>query len=293
MNPEQPVATPAVATARNPLATPSLVFGIVSLVTFWIPLVGIIFGVVGVVVSAKARKKSRQLNQQPPQSFIANTVLASIGIALGALFTLILFAALGPIFSGIGSQTGYGSYVRTLEQAPKQFTVNDTVAFGPYDALVRSDTTFQPTDAQITDLELAQRPYYLHGDQKKTIPAENRTYTKVALAVNYNQARAQTYNNLYTAVGGWGDAIEDATLNGFSCIQDLPKVDKDTIRDLNNPAIAQQNDIFPVTFGYICVSDKTTPEQHLELSISLFTQVSFIVGTEGMPTKQYTYLITL
>lgn len=72
------------------MAVASLVLGIVSLVTcWWIGIVAVITGVIGVILGAMARKN------QPEKAgmAIAGLVMSAIGLALGLIFFIACIVA--------------------------------------------------------------------------------------------------------------------------------------------------------------------------------------------------------
>jgi len=81
------VKTPA-KDKPNGLGIASLVLGIVSIVLFWLPFIGIVMGIVGIILSGKQKKIS------PNGIATGGLVTSSIGLVISIIYTLFWIIAL-------------------------------------------------------------------------------------------------------------------------------------------------------------------------------------------------------
>ena len=102
---------PAAPTSKTsaPGAVSSLVCGIISVVVCWVPIAGLVLGIIGILHHSKA-KKNIQAN---PQSFegggmaIGGLVCGIVGTVLSAIYNIIYLIALVSINEAIENYGGY------------------------------------------------------------------------------------------------------------------------------------------------------------------------------------------
>lgn len=75
---------------NKPSSTPALVWGIVSLLLSWVPVLGIVFSAIGL----KAAKKFLKINGEYDKKSKAGRILSIIALILSILFTVAEIAML-------------------------------------------------------------------------------------------------------------------------------------------------------------------------------------------------------
>ncbi len=255
----------------------SFIFGLISVLTsVWAAPVGLGLGIAGLVQTSKARKRSVALQDTPPRRFMPQFVLSLIGTIVSSItivvvgFTLIAgLSTLVPVLENtFKGNTEYPKAVETLEGAKKNFSVGETVQFGPFDITIRDiQKQYTPLSTEVAS------------------PKEGDVYTKFTADVSYNAERGKTYDRLLMDVRSWGDALGRLELDGTLCGV-YP-----TIRELEKyNATYEDGYKNSTTITYLCKGETATP-QEATLDVSLFSKVSPIVGTEGMPRKNVTYSV--
>ena len=257
----------------------SFIFGLVSIVTCaWLAPVGLGFGIAGLVQTRKARRRSVELQENPPRQFMPQFVLSLLG-TIGASVAMVLFAitvlaslsTLGPIINGLFTASSeYPKAVATLEAAKKDFSADETVEFGPFDMTIRDvQKGYAPTSEEVSQ------------------PREGVVYTKFTADVSYNAERGATYDRLMMDVRGWGDGLGWMELDGTRC-GTYP-----TPKELEKYNAKYKDDYMDsTTITYLCAGT-ADGEGKLTMEVSLFSRVSSIVGTEGMSRKYVTYSVQL
>ncbi len=76
-----------------PGAVGSMVCGIISLVMFWVPVVGLVLGIIAIVLSNKARRDAVENPDLPTGMATAGLVMGIIGTVIGAFWTIYLIIA--------------------------------------------------------------------------------------------------------------------------------------------------------------------------------------------------------
>lgn len=71
----------------NTTAVVSMVLGIISVILCWVPIIGLVLGVVSLIFATKGLKKSRIINKGKGFS-IAGISCGSVGIALNVFYTI-------------------------------------------------------------------------------------------------------------------------------------------------------------------------------------------------------------
>jgi|GEM_PF-6125148 len=263
----------------------SFAFGLVSLVSFlWLSPVALGFGIASLVQTNKARKRSVELHETPPRKFIPQFILGLIGTISAAVVFTTLMVTIVIGLSGLGEAIGntinnsskYSASVGALDAAQKDFTADEIVAFGPFDLTIRDiQSPYTPGTEEATALQ-------------PRLDDEAAVYTKFTIDIAYNASRGATYNTLSMDVRSWGDALYGPVLDGTQCTAESGA--RDELEKYN--ATYKEGYTEPTTVTYVCISAPDSPKK-LTLDISLFSKVSPIVGTEGMPRKNVTYSVQL
>ena len=257
----------------------SFIFGLISLITcVWLAPVGLGLGIAGLVQTNKARKRSVELRDTPPRRFMPQFVLSLLGTIGGAVSILFLVVTIAAALSSLGpnidavlkAPSVYSTSVATLDAAKKNFTANETVEFGPFDVKIHDvQKGYTPTAGET----LSSR--------------EDTVYTKFTADVSYNSSRGASYDRLAMDVMSWGDALGQAALDGVECRTDRAE---DVLEKYN--ASYRDGYTEATTITYLCASSDDSKGK-LTMDVSLFSKVSPIVGTEGMPRKYVTYSVQL
>lgn len=121
------------ATARNPLTTWALVLGILGMITFFWPFLGVVLGAVALVLGILGMSNAKSVGRSPATAIIG-LVLGAIAVALGLAITVTIL-----VLGARGADTAESSEPRTL--AP-------TVAVTPVEPT--PSETVEPTPAEPT-----------------------------------------------------------------------------------------------------------------------------------------------
>ncbi len=73
----------------------ALLLGILTLVLFWVPFLGIILGIVAIVVGVVAHGRAKRINGSGRGTGLAGAILGLFGLILSALVTFGLFSLFG------------------------------------------------------------------------------------------------------------------------------------------------------------------------------------------------------
>lgn len=95
--------------ADNPGATAGMVLGIVSLMTTWVPVAGLVTGIVGTVKSSGALNRAKQGYNKKGVA-LAGKIMSIIGIVLSCIMPLIVAAIVIPAVVGIVNSANVSSY---------------------------------------------------------------------------------------------------------------------------------------------------------------------------------------
>jgi len=294
--PEQKTTPPPQPVGKwSALAIVALIIGIVGILTMLVPFVGLALGIAAVILAIVARKKSPE-----QKKWLPGLITGSIATVMG-LGVLVLLG-LGLLLSGIGTAVNgeqgkeYQAQVQTITNAKKDFTKGEVAEFGPYDVtVVSSEPYYQPTaeeqaiiDEKYEDIRRdtsSGKPvsdWYGYG-----ISDENAQYASVVLNVRYNEERAAQYDTLSPALKGWSEEFSGVTLEDMRSLRDVP----DELDSYRVPEEAKTAE--GVTVPLLFRIDKTTASPVLTYEMVVFTKTSSIVGTEGMPSKEFIYSIQL
>ena len=95
---------------KNELAVLGFVLGILALVFFWVPFVGFLMAVAGILISAVALNRSKTLGDGEKRARTGMT-LSIIALAVGAVVALLatLGVVLGAIFSELSDNWDFWS----------------------------------------------------------------------------------------------------------------------------------------------------------------------------------------
>jgi len=110
-------APPAPPKPRNGLGVAGLVFGILALLTCWIPIVGLVLGIVAIVLGALGRSRVKKMQA-------TNGGVALTGLILGVLSTLVNIAitvlafVFGVAFLNSGAGQSIQQCIAQAQQAP-------------------------------------------------------------------------------------------------------------------------------------------------------------------------------
>jgi len=293
---QQGLPTQPQSTSNKPL-----IFGVLAVVLLFIPPVALIFGILALVFAAKAHKAAKARGETAPRAVVP-TVLGAIGIAASSILMIIaavgFVSALVPIISSINSSSSanadYPERIEAFEAAKKNFTVDETVEFGPYDLAVRDiQRTYIPSSQEAAIINEAvadartDKYDKKHNTYGQNTASEDMVYTKFIVDLSHNAERAEVYKKITMSMPSWGAALTELKLDGNECI--WRSVDEgDELRNYDNQY--REESLKPVSVTYICIGETATPTE-VELEVSAFSRVSSIVGTEGMPRKQFIYTI--
>lgn len=192
---------------------------------------------------------------------------------------------------------GYSQRFAALEAAPKDFTASEPAQIGPYDITVTNvQPEYTPSAAEQSVIDALRKSMALRKNPSDSpaaskglmIPDASASYLKVSLTARTNQEREALYARL--TLSGTIDWIQSLAL---ARVQDYRPilVQPGGLEDLFRPPETKTAEGLPITLLYRI--DKTVGNTTLEYTQSVYSRTSAIVGTEGMPSKSFTYTIRL
>ena len=218
---------------------------------------------------------------------------------IGVCLTVIVIG-LVIIVGGVSKLTGqvndYSATVQKFNASPKEFAAGETAEFGPYDVTVTSiEKGYTPssTEDRAIQKKFLQHRRHSASDSKDytgySFTNDNAQYTLVTLTVMFSQARAE-YDDLDFSTGSWLEALGDMQLSDMIPLVTTPDP-AEYPQEKQMKEAAKQDAGLAITMLYRLPN--TTTELKLTSDITLFTKVSALVGTEGMPRKDYQYTIVV
>lgn len=221
-----------------------------------------------------------------------------VGLLIAAVIQAV--SAVSPFFSAIGTSveknSNYDQRVAALDNQNKTFALGQTMQYGPIDITATSATQQdQPSQAELDYIAKQYTPKKLdfqNAEQYYGLDIQDPQYVRVTVKVQYDAARSdsQTYPTLD---GQWGSYLDSVMLDGRAPV--VYYVDG----ALRQPGVLDYKDVnalqagTPFEFQYLYLAPKTGAQGQLSAIQRAYTKVSSLVGTEGMPVKQYTYTLQL
>lgn len=95
--PGQPAGYGVPAPQPKGLAITALILGIVGLIFSWVPVLGLVLGIVAVILGIMALKK-----MQPKGLGLTGLITGGIAVILGAIWTIMFFVALSMVGDSVG-----------------------------------------------------------------------------------------------------------------------------------------------------------------------------------------------
>lgn len=261
------------------------------------PPVGVTLGIIALTTLGRARK-TVQSDGADDKIYSFSRTLGIVGLSLSVialLVQIVVFVTLaGTVLSGMSQRS---QDVAVIEDAQKNFAGDETVAFGPYDIRVADiQRNYTPSTSERAEIDMrladlfAPEDYGTPTDYGQAIPDSQATYTKLTLAGTYNAQRDEQYKKISMDTPSWGSALGELQLNGRLCVY---KSLSDT--ELNAYDYAWNKEkTEPFELTLICRGERSDDtEGTIDLEVGVFTKVSPIVGTEGMPREKFKYTIYL
>lgn len=220
---------------------------------------------------------------------VGGSLIAAVGVL--ALLGAIIWS--GTLFGG--STSAYATKVNMLESAQKSFAIGQTAEIGPYDVKVVSlQQKYAPSEAEATTIDKVLARYKRLSDPETAIDHsgysltdETGQYVLLTLNVKNNTERSD-YNDINTDTGSWLGQLGEAELGEIVPLVIAPDPELYTT-EKEMAASAKTEEGLTMTLLYRVPVSVTAFT--LEYDITVFTKVSAIVGTEGMPRKTYEYTI--
>ena len=296
--------TPGVQPPVQKTGSAGLELGILSIVLFFVPVVGLLLGIISVSLATKARRLSRASGEQNPKAKSA-LITGAIGTALSGLFTigtilamLLIVTFLSPLTgSSTPEKGGYSEKVQIITNQKKSFTTDETVAFGPLDISVQSvNKSYAPTESEVDYLNTREKQAGQQGTAKYygwDIPDGDAQYVQVNASVAYNEARGEQLGGVAYSVYSWYDEIVRAELADNTSVLAYVGGEIGSTSKLDDTLTDQLIAGEPIEVTYIFRIPTDEQSVNLTYNMSIFTSVSSFVGTEGMPRKSFEYKLSL
>lgn len=219
-------------------------------------------------------------------SLVAAAVAISLLVGIG--FVVSLF------FRGSTSGTDYASKVQMVESAPKSFAPGEVAKIGPYSVEASAQQGYSPTPAEAEAaqkvLDRRQRFDSINNYPDTygySLTEETGQYVLVTLHLTYDQERS-VVEGLSTNSKDWMGQFGSMRLNTTAPLVVTPDVEN---YKASQEVVADTKKASGATVTLLYRVQKPVNTLTLNYVITIFTKVSPIVGTEGMPRKGYTYTI--
>lgn len=264
---------PTIVNDKKPIKL-SLVATIIGAVGFFlalIPYVGIVLGLIAIVLSLIARKKSGSR-----VTWIAGLTLGILSLVAGLFLTLILSLLFSGPLTGIGERNqAREAALQQIEERGTTFTSDETALITAYNVEVLSVERDlpRPEGERLNDdpaeiIDNGQE--YPRGDVVE-IPEAEAEYVRVVLRIT--PSGEEDLERLFESVN-------------FSALE------------LNNTRFFERESgrvegIEEPTEVSLLYRIRQSDELQLTLTESVFTKELFIVGTEGAPRQLITYTINI
>lgn len=212
-------------------------------------------------------------------------------VILGIVFGVVAVAAiiLGGVlvakyFSMMGDRgNDYTAIIQTLESAKKSFVAGEVAEIGPYDITASAQKEYKPSQEDLGTIEKQLN----RNNNTYNLAGESGQFVLVTLNVKYNQTRS-AYDSLSTSSKDWARELSNLGLNDMRALTITPDIDD---YQTSKAFIADAKSSEGVTLSLLYRLPKVVEAYTLNYDISIFTKVSPIVGTEGMPRKTFEYTI--
>jgi hypothetical protein len=255
----------------------AMILGIISIVVPFIGVVAAILAIIFAIISLHRKTTHRGFA-------IAGIATGAFGILMTIVaFSLVaLFIAHPPtgniLFPTGGKQT---ALVKAQEAEQKDFKIGQTTKIGGVDMTIQTvQRNYVPTvdEMKVIDLNSSQSENDPRGKGYPalaggTIADEEAEYVRVDGTANYNGSETAGDNN----------SISDTQLNNVYPALFNENNSRYNTRLTNEPS--------PISFVYRIRKDSSTLT--MKYVATVYTSISWLVGTEGAPTKNFTYTITL
>ncbi len=222
--------------------------------------------------------------------FIAGiaSVVGSRGFSFGELGNFI-----SSVNKGIKASSDYPDRVAAYEAVNKTFTVGQTMQYGPLDIKAKViSQNFKPSPEELAYIDKIYAKESQKSRQEYYLDDNTAQYVQARFTVQYVAARDGQDNITFDDFDPFLSRLNMAKLNNTYPLVYWIKDVAQPRTLLSDNAIETIKEGDPIEFVYLFKVPAAT-EGKLTLNVSAYTSVSPIVGTEGMPRKQFTYSLAL
>lgn len=221
-------------------------------------------------------------------------VISLIAFAVSTILVIVAIAVALNVSSQINAtHTEYAAAVKLIDEAKKDFSLGEVAEMGPYDVRVASlEGHYTPTDDENTAIQeffSRQKRFDSINGYKDiygySLGQDEAQYIKVVLNARYNSDRSQ-YDTLSRAGDSWLENIGSMSTGATKPANVAPDVsDYKALKQLESGAADSNGSDISLIYRLPAATNSLT----LGYKIDFFTKRSFLVGTEGMPRKEFSY----
>ncbi|HEY8992881.1 MAG TPA: DUF4190 domain-containing protein [Candidatus Microsaccharimonas sp.] len=270
-----PVTTPLPHPSEKTLPVAAMILGIISI---FVPIIGIVTAILAIIFAIVSFHRKTTYKGFAVTAIVTGVLGIISNIIVIGLIALLMSNAqsFNPLFPTGGTRT---ALVQAQSEAQKDFKIGETAKIGGMNVDIKTvERNYVPSAEEMKTINLNTPPtenspsgnVYSNGT---TIADDEAEYVYVAGTANLNGN---------DTLGDIGD-LSTTQLNNVS-----PSLFNGTHSRYNG---LTSNDPTPISFVYRIRKDSTALT--MEYKATVYTSVSPLVGTEGAPTKTFTYTIVL
>jgi hypothetical protein len=278
-----PAPVPTTPPVTNPLPHPSektlplaaMILGIISIV---VPFIGIVTAILAIIFAIVSFRRKT--------TYKGFAITAIITAVLGIIYSIIAIALISflmshsqgfnPLFPTGGTRT---ALVQAQSEAQKNFTIGETAKIGEMNV----------------DIKTVERNYVPSAEEMRIInlntpPTENGPVSNIYTSGTTIADDEAEY--VYVAGSAYLNGADSLGDNGDLSTMQLNNVSASLFNGVNDRYYhLASKEPTPISFVYRIRKDSTSLTMRYVATV--YTSVSPLVGTEGAPTKTFTYTITL
>ncbi len=235
--------------------------------------------------------------KQPKKRAWVWAIIAIVGFTLifmvGGSLLGRLFGPLGEFISQSTENSDYADRFAAYKQVNKTFTIGETMKFGPVDVTATTVTqNFQPSAEELAYIETVYAKDPERSYPRYDANATDTQYVQARFTIQYDASRKDQQRILFNEMDPFTATFNGAKLNDtYSLVYWIDNVAQPQYRS-SGETVKLIEEGKPLEVVYL-FKIPTKSEGIFALTNEAYSRTSSIVGTEGMPTTEFTYTLAL